>query len=389
MTRSEPATSPAPGSAEQFSTRVVFFIAGFAMGAWAPLVPYAKARIGADDATLGLVLLCLGMGSILAMPLAAWLAACLGCRKVVIAASLALCAILPLLAVAPTVIALGAAVLAFGAAVGAVDVTISIQAVLVERASGRAMMSGFHGLYSVGGIAGAGGMGFLLWLGAAPAVAAVAIAAAIAALLLASQRHLLPYAGESTTSVFAVPHGFVLLIGGLTFIAYLAEGAMLDWSAVFLTVERGLRAAFAGGGYAAFAAAMTLGRFTGDAVVRRMGSRRVLAAGALGAASGLALAVLAPRWPAAIAGFTLVGLGASNIVPVLYSALGRQRAVSLNVAMAAVSTLGYLGILCGPALIGFVAQKTGLPVALLGVAALLVLLAASAPVAIEGRRRAT
>jgi MFS family permease len=171
----------------------------------------------------------------------------------------------------------------------------------------------------------------------------------------------------------------VIFIGALCFVSFLAEGAMLDWSAVFLTTRRAFDPAYAGLGYAVFAAAMTLGRLTGDRVVQALGARAVLTLGGLCASLGLALAVLAPWQGAGLGGFALVGIGASNIVPVLYSALGRQSKVPLGAAVAAVTVLGYLGILCGPALIGFAAQATNLSAALVGVAALLLAVAASAP----------
>ena len=373
------AQSSSPGKPEQLSTRLIFFLAGAAMSAWAPLVPFAKARVHADAQTLGVVLLCLGAGSIATMPFTAAMASRFGCRGVVTAAAAVLCVTIPMLAIAPSVATLAVSVLVFGAAIGTVDVTINIQAVIVERASGRAMMSGFHGLFSVGGIAGAGGVSAMLWLGASPLLAAGVIAVAVAALVFLACAHLLPYGDDSEAPWFAVPHGIVIFIGALCFVSFLAEGAMLDWSAVFLTTQRAFHAATAGLGYAVFAAAMTLGRLTGDRVVQALGARAVLTLGGLCASLGLALAVLAPWQGAGLGGFALVGIGASNIVPVLYSALGRQSKVPLGAAVAAVTVLGYLGILCGPALIGFAAQATNLSAALLGVAALLLAVAASAP----------
>ena len=168
-----------PGRLEQKSTRLAFFIAGFGVAAWAPLVPYAKARAGLDEATLGLLLLCLGAGSILAMPIAGMLASRYGCRKVTIAGTLLICLALPLLATASTVALLIATLFVFGAGLGVVDSTVNLQAVIVERASGRNMMSGFHGLFSVGGIAGAAGVSALLALGLTPlwAIAVVIVLA--------------------------------------------------------------------------------------------------------------------------------------------------------------------------------------------------------------------
>jgi MFS family permease len=150
---------------EQLSTRIVFFIAGFVMAAWAPLVPFAKARAAIDDGVLGLILLCLGVGSIVTMPLSGALAARFGCRLVIAASTVLLCLTLPLLATVATLPLLVAVVLVFGAGVGALDVAINIQAIIVERASGRPMMSGFHGQFSLGGIAGAAGVTALLGAG--------------------------------------------------------------------------------------------------------------------------------------------------------------------------------------------------------------------------------
>lgn len=380
------AVRPAPGLPEQRSTRAAFFVAGFGTAAWAPLVPYAKDRLAVGEGTLGLLLLCLGAGSIMTMPLAGALAARFGCRRVIRAASLVICGALPLLATAGSVPLLAAALMLFGAGVGTVDVVINVQAVIVERAAGRAMMSGFHGLFSVGGIAGAAGVGAVLWEGGSPLLATLCVAAVIAAALLAFGRTLLPYGGEAGGPVFALPRGAVLLIGGLCFISFLAEGSMLDWSALILTALHGVDPARSGLGYVVFSVTMTAGRLSGDRIVRALGGRMVLLCGGSCAAAGMALAVLGPSWLSALAGFTLVGLGASNIVPVLYSALGRQRAMPANLAVAAVTTLGYAGILAGPAGIGFAAHAAGLPVAFFGVAALLLIVPACAGAATRERR---
>lgn len=374
---------PQPGVLEQRSTRAAFFLAGFGTAAWAPLVPYAQDRLGVGEGALGLLLLCLGVGSIVTMPLSGALTAQFGCRRVIWAASLLMAASLPFLGTAASALPLAAALLAFGAGFGAVGVAINVQAVIVEAAAGRAVMSGFHGLFSLGGIAGAGMVSGLLWAGLSPLMAALCVAAVILGLLLAFGVHLLPYGGDEGAPSFALPRGPVLLIGGLCFVVFLAEGAMLDWSAVALTSLQGVDPSRAGLGYAAFGAAMAAGRLSGDRVVRALGGRLILAVGGVCAASGLAVAALAPSWAAALLGFGMVGLGCSNVVPVLYSALGRQRAMPSNLAVAAVTTLGFSGILTGPALIGLVAHASSLPVALLCVAALLLGVAANSRAATE------
>ena len=377
MASAETITATLPGRAEQISTRVAFFIAGFGVAAWAPLVPFAKTRASLDEGTLGLLLLCLGVGSIIAMPASGALVARYGCRRPLIVSTLVMCLTLPMLAVISDLTLLGGALLLFGAGLGTLDCVVNIQAVIVERASGRPMMSGFHGLFSVGGIAGAGGVSALLSLGASPLIASLCVVALIAALLFYAAPSFLSYGGKGDGPAFAIPHGVVLFIGILCFIVFLTEGAMLDWSAVFLTSVHGLDPSQAGLGYTAFATTMTIGRLMGDRIVQRLGNARIILFGGLLAGGGLALATLVPSWIAGIGGYALVGAGCSNIVPVLFTAVGRQKTMPEHVAVPAISTLGYAGILAGPAAIGFIAHATNLSVAMLGLAGLLVAVALS------------
>ena len=368
-----------PGRLEQMSTRIAFFIAGFGIAAWAPLVPFAKARANLNEGTLGLLLLCLGMGSIIAMPVAGVLASRYGCRRVLTAGTLMICLALPMLATVSSIPLLIAGLFLFGAGLGTVDSTVNLQAVIVERASGKTMMSGFHGLFSLGGIVGAAGVAGLLGLGLSPLQATLLVVVIMVVALLKAAPHLLPYGSESSGPAFAVPHGVVFFIGCLCFIVFLAEGAVLDWSAVFLSAERGLDEAYAGLGYAAFALTMTAGRLTGDAIVRRLGATRVIVIGGTLACGGLLLATLLPAWETALLGYALVGAGCSNIVPVLYTAVGKQKVMPEHIAVPAITTLGYAGILAGPAMIGFIAHGSSLNIAFVLVAVLL------AAVAISGK----
>ena len=363
------------GAAQQASTRAAFFIAGFAMGAWAPLVPFAKSRAHLDEGALGLLLLCLGAGSLVTMPITGMLTARFGCRAVICIASLLIAFTLPFLATLSTASSLAPLLFLFGAGVGTVDVAVNIQAIAVEKASGRTLMSGFHGLFSVGGLVGAAGLSGLLWLGLSPGAASLFISAAILLILAGFARNLLPSGDQEQARepLLIVPRGKVKLIALLCFLLFLTEGAILDWSAVFLSSFRGVDPARAGVGYAAFSIAMTLGRLNGDRLVQSLGARQVLLAGGFGTVLGLALAVAVPSPVASILGFTLVGLGASNLVPVLFSTAGRQRDMPARTAISAITTIGYLGILAGPAFIGFVAHATSLPVAFALIAAAVLL----------------
>ena len=350
---------------QQHATRAAFFLPGFAIAAWAPVVPFAKARAGLDEATLGMVLLCLGAGSLLAMPLAGALAARQGCRRVMVVASLLICAVLPALAWLSSPVALGLVLFVFGAAMGAMDCAMNLQAVVIERESGRPLMSGFHGFYSVGGFAGAAAMTLLLSLRVPLWLACAAAAALLLGLLAPAARH---WRGERVAQdapAFAWPHGIVLLIGAACFVMFLAEGAMLDWGAVFLDEARGMDPARAGIGYVVFALAMTVTRLAGDRLVAVVGRMRAVAGGAVLAAGGFALATLLVSPVAALVGFALVGIGCANIVPVMFTLAGRQTAMPESLAIPAVTTLGYAGVLAGPALIGFLAHGTSLVFAFL------------------------
>jgi MFS family permease len=363
---------------ERMSTRIAFLIAGLLMSAWAPLVPLVKARAGLDDGGLGLLLLGLGGGSIAAMPFAGYLTAHYGCRPVVIWATIVLCAVLPLLSTMEWLPGLVIAVIIFGASMGMLDCAMNIQSVIVEKNSGQALQSGFHGLYSVGGIVGAGAMTALLTFGLDPLIAALCIVTTVLGSLYKAAPTLLTYGTERGGPLFAVPRGIVLLLGTLCFIVFLTEGAMLDWSAVFLVSNRGLEPSIAGLGYASFAAAMTVGRLTGDAIVSKLGGVRVVVLGGLCAAAGMIVSLGIDGWPASLIGYALVGAGCSNIVPVIFTAVGRQQRMPQAVAIPAVISMGYAGILIGPVFIGAVAHLSTLSFALGCLIVLLVFVSAAA-----------
>ena len=357
-----------PRRAQQHATRAAFFIPGFVIATWAPLVPFAKLRAGLDEAGLGLVLLCLGMGSLLAMPMAGALAARQGCRRVMLASTVAMLVALPLLALVSEPLLLGVVLLLLGAAMGAMDCTMNIQAVVVEREAARPMMSGFHAFYSVGSLAGALLATLLLGSGRGPLATTLAVAASTAALAAVAAGAWRGDRAPAGARVFALPRGVVVVVGCVCFVSFLAEGAMLDWSAVYLHEVRAVAVAQAGWGFDAFNVAMTLTRLLGDGVIARAGSAPTVAVGGLLGAAGLGLVVLAPDLRASLAGHALLGIGCANIVPVMFSLAGRQRRMPVHLAIPAVTTLGYAGVLAGPALIGFLAHGASLSAALLAVA---------------------
>ncbi|CAL75629.1 putative transport protein (permease) [Bradyrhizobium sp. ORS 278] len=365
--------------AAQLATRLAFFVAGFGIACWAPLVPFAKQRLGVGDATLGLLLLSLGVGSVASMLAAGLVSARYGSKPVVIVSGLALGLLLPLLTIASTPAALAVALFAFGAALGSLDVAINIQAIEVERLGERPLMSGFHAQFSIGGFAGSGVMTALLAFDVTPLLGTMICSVlAVAAMLVAAPRLMASKPAESGP-LLVLPHGAVLLLAALAAIMFLVEGAMLDWSALLLTGSGRLPAAQAGLGYIMFSIAMTAGRLVGDRVVARIGDRATLLWGSVIAIAGFVVLLVIPSVVAAIAGFALIGAGASNLVPVLFRRAGAQSTMPVGLAVAAVTTAGYSGVLLGPAGIGFVAAATNLTTSFWILAALLVIVLVSAP----------
>jgi len=364
--------------ATRLATRLAFLVAGFGIACWAPLVPFAKARLQVDDGTLGLLLLCLGIGSVGAMLVTGILSARYGSKPFIMAGGLGLAVLLPLLAVAGSPLTLAASLLVFGGALGSIDVAMNIHAVEVERASGRLLMSGFHALFSIGGFAGSAVMTALLSLQLDPLASTLVCSALMLATMLIARPRLLRRVEPHDGPLFVLPHGIVVLLALLAAVTFLVEGAVLDWGAL-LVIGAGLVPAAQGGlGYMLFSIAMTTGRLGGDAVVARLGDRATLFWGSLLTVAGFAVVLLAPEAVIAMAGFLLIGFGASNLLPILFRRTGTQKVMPVGLAVAAITTTGYAGILVGPAAVGFVAKLAGLPAAFWMLAALMLSVTLSA-----------
>ena len=364
------------GMREVHAARAFFFIGGFGTATWAPLVPLLRERLMVGDDVLGMLLLCIGVGSLLTMPLSGALAMRLGCRRVVMTASILFAAILLLVSCVDALSLAVPIVLIFGAVMGCIDVVVNIVAVLVEKGIGRRIMSGMHAFWSLGGFVGAGLYGVWVGLLGLTPFQSTAIAAGLILLLTAVYgRHLIPYGGGGG-ALLALPRGIIVFVGMTAFIAFLSEGAVMDWGGVYLTTVRGMDLALAGTGYSVFSAAMLTMRFLGDRVVQRIGALPVAVGGALLAFGGILLVMFAPVDALLYVGFFAIGIGSANIVPVFFSLMGRQNVMPVSAAVSAVSTMGYLGILAGPAAIGFVSSLTTLQTAFAMLAALSILQAA-------------
>jgi predicted MFS family arabinose efflux permease len=219
-------------------------------------------------------------------------------------------------------------------------------------------------------------MTFMLSNHFSPLRSAILGATVIVLAIVAATKHLLRSRNEKRGRLLALPHGVVLIIALLAFVAFLVEGALLDWSALLLVATKLFDAARAGIGYMLFSIAMTAGRLTGDRVVARLGSRKVFLLSGLLAVAGFALLLASHDRLLALSGFVLIGLGAANIVPILFRQAGNQRQMNAALAVAAATGGGYAGMLVGPALVGLLARAVGLQGAFMALALLMCLVPA-------------
>lgn len=372
-------------SAQRLSTRFSFFGLGFATAAWAPLIPFAQQRLHFNHADFGLLLLCSGLGAMLAMPATGKIVQRVGCRVPIGFALLLLAVLLPSLSLWTTPLMMAITLFLFGTAAGSLGVALNIQAVVVEKNSLKSLMSGFHGMASLGGLAGVLTITALLALSISAVMSAFAVSLLLVIIIFLS----VPYSIKAVenTSLEAsskvkksirqrLPQPLIILIGIACFIIFMTEGAAMDWSGIYLTQQYGVNTAFAGLAYTFFAIAMTTGRFTGDYLIRYFGEKKLLTYSAICATLGLALVSIAPYWWLVLVGYTLVGTGCSNIVPIMFSRAGRQTVMPSAVALSCVSTMAYTGILVGPAFIGMVSELIGLSTVFMALSGLLLLIVA-------------
>ena len=361
----------------------MFLLNGALFGVWASRIPAVATAHDLNPGALGLLLLCLAGGAIAAFPLAGRAAdrygAALVTRTVAVAYALSLIAI----AASPSVTMLAALLFVFGATHGAMDVAMNAWAAEVERAGGRPIMSSFHAMFSLGAGLGAatGYLAASVDLGVPAHFAGASIMLAALALAVAAidwQSRTAPR--DDGAPVFAVPKGPLLAVGVVAFCSALGEGAMADWSAIFLVSVAAVGDAQAALGFAVFSGAMVAMRLAGDRAVGYLGPTRTARYGGATAALGSLLAVLGGTFSTALAGFALMGLGYAVIFPLAFSRAANDAAAKPGAAIASVATLGYGGMLLGPPLIGFTADATSLRTAFLllsGLALLITVLSGS------------
>jgi MFS family permease len=357
----------------RFATSVIFFVHGLVVATWVSRIPDVQRQLGLSPGLLGTVLLAIAVGSMIAMPVAGYFAGRRGSRPVTVVTSYAVCGALAAIPLADSVLSLGLLLAVYGAVLGGMDVSMNSNGVSVEVLRRRPVMSSFHALFSLGGMAGAflGGQVARAGISVPAHFVSMGLAAAVITALVA--RKLLQPEFEprhEDAAHFALPRRGAVTLGLLAFFILICEGAMADWVAIFLETDIGAGPAMAAAGYGVFSGAMAAGRFCGDWVTEKIGPVRVVRYGASVAAVGLASSV-APGVPVAgvLASYAAVGLGLAAIIPNVFGAAGRVPGMSHGAGIAAVTTMGFFGFLIGPPLIGWVAEWTTLRSSLLLLAA--------------------
>ena len=368
------------------ATRVQFLALGVLAGTWGAHVASVKARYALSDAALSMALLAAAMGAVLSLFAAGRFVGWVGARRGAALAAAATCLMLALVLELGSFAVLLPAMLCFGAATSLFDVAINTEGSELESLGGRAIMSNLHGMFSVGGMLGAALAALLLGAAVAPGLQLGAVAAGTAAVAGLASRGMLQThasaAGTQQPAHFVWPRGALLVIGLLIFAGMTAEGVMYDWCVLYMTQDLGVPQARAAIGYAAFAAAMALARFGGDALRSRYPERAVLQGSATLAALAMAVVLLARQETVALIGFAFVGAGLAPVAPILFNASTRVPGASRAAAIASVTSIGYGGLMIGPPLVGSIATASSLTAALVVVvlaAALLALCARFVP----------
>ena len=357
-------TASTPAQA-RWAVGVTFLLHGILIGAWVPHIPLAKERLDVGPAVFGLALLSFAGGAVFAMPVAGALINRFGSGRVTATAGVLFCLVFfgPILA--PTLPAFVIAAIAMGMVIGSMDVAMNAHGMAVEKALKQPTMSMLHGGYSIGSMIGAfGGAALLEGLGE---FGQAAIAAAICVIIqLVAARFYLPAKVDKglSESHFGWPTKATIGLGLLCFLALMIEGSILDWGAIMLRETFMVNAGIAALGFGFYQGGMALTRLTGDWIRQKAGAVRMVAVSGLVTAAGTTLALAAPTPVLAISAFVFAGLGLGNIAPVLFAGGGRLEPHAPGRGIASVTTLGYTGFLCGPPLIGFVAQASSLTAAL-------------------------
>jgi MFS family permease len=373
--------TPISESKARAAIAAIFFLNGFGFATWVSRIPAVRQALNLSEGALGTALLATAVGALVAFPLTGRGSVTIGARALTIATGLAYCVVLPGPTFAGGLSSLALLLFLFGAANGAMDVSMNALAVEVETFVGKPIMSSFHGMWSIGGLAGAGVGALFAKQDVSPQLHLLVVASVLAVAILVA-RHWLPpsqpHASPESVAHFARPESAMRGLSGIIFCAFLIEGAMADWSAVLLHDSLHTTAASAALGYAAFSLAMTSMRFAGDRLVIQWGAVRLLRSTNVVAALSLAAALWIQHVGLTMLAFALVGFGMATVAPLVFGAAARRARHGAGHGIAAMATVGYGGFLVGPPLVGWLAQASSLRVALSVLAILALAIAALA-----------
>lgn len=349
----------------------LFFLQGLCFATWASRIPTIQENLHISDALLGVVLFALPVGSMISLGFSGAAVTRFGSKKVAVNALLFYSLLLPVIGLANNIFVLIAALVLFGTAGNLANIAINTQAVHVEAKYGRNIMASFHGLWSLAGFSAAGIGTFMIANSVLPLTHFSLITALIIAGVAMAFNYLVTEEEPPATTggrLFVKPDKSLIKLGVLAFCCMICEGAMFDWSGIYFQKVVQANKDVVGAGYTAFMCAMASGRFVADWVTNRLRFRNtVLLSGSL-IATGLLTAVLFPYVPSAIVGFLIVGLGVSSVIPLVYSEAGKSKVVTPGMALTAVSSIGFVGFLVGPPLIGVVAGLFSLRISFLIIA---------------------
>ena len=340
----------------------LFFMQGLCFASWTSRIPTIQQALQLSDAGLGLVLLALPAGSLVALPFSGWLVSKFGSKRVAANAMVLYSLLLVSIGFVQSIWSLVAVLALYGIAGNTSNIAINTQAVGVEARYGRNIMASFHGLWSLAGFT-AGGVGsFMIGKAILPGTHFVIMASLIVLCMAVVFKYLLPDEEKPQESqrIFVKPDRPLLMLGVIAFCCMICEGAMFDWSGIYFQKVVGAEDGWIGAGFTAFMCTMAAGRFVADWVAHRVGVKKTIQLSGVLIASGLLISVMFPYLVSAIIGFLLVGFGVSSVVPLVYSEAGKSKTMSAGMALAAVSSIGFLGFLIGPPLIGLVAGVSGL-----------------------------
>lgn len=345
----------------------LFFLQGICFASWASRIPSVQQQLNLSDSLLGVILFALPVGSMLSLIFSGRLVAKYGSKKVASNALLLYCIFLPLIGLSTNVWVLIGSLILFGMAGNTSNIAINTQAVHVEGRYGKNIMASFHGLWSLAGFIGAGIGTYMISESIIPMKHFLLVTTLIVAGVAVSFKYLVPdeKSDAPATGFFVKPDKALLKLGILAFCCMVCEGAMFDWSGIYFQKVVNADKEWVGAGYTAFMCAMATGRFVADWIANRMRFKKTIFFSGLLIAGGLGVSVAFPFISTSIIGFLLVGFGVSSVIPLIYSEAGKTNATSPGTALTAVSSIGFLGFLIGPPLIGIVAGAFSLRISFL------------------------